>query len=101
MTAVCDEEFASIGTQAVAAQVRADAAIVTEPTALEVCVAHKGFAWLEVEIAGRAAHGSQPQLGVDAIAKAGRVLTGIEDLGRRLGGGAGHALLGPARCTPR
>jgi acetylornithine deacetylase len=95
VTAVCDEEFASIGTQAVAAQVRADAAIVTEPTALDVCVAHKGFAWLEVEIAGRAAHGSQPQLGIDAIAKAGRVLTGLEDLGRRLAAEPGHALLGP------
>ena len=42
---------------------------MTEPTALEVCVAHKGFAWLEIEVAGHAAHGSQPQLGVDAIAK--------------------------------
>jgi acetylornithine deacetylase len=94
VAAVCDEEFASIGTQAVAQQVRADAAIVTEPTALEVCVAHKGFAWLEIEIAGRAAHGSQPQLGVDAIAKAGRVLTGIEDLGRRLADDPGHPLLG-------
>ena len=68
---------------------------MTEPTALEICVAHKGFAWLEVEIAGRAAHGSQPQLGVDAIAKAGRVLTGIENLGRRLAREPGHALLGP------
>ena len=95
VAAVCDEEFASIGTQAVAEQISADAAIVTEPTALEICVAHKGFAWLEVEIAGRAAHGSQPQLGVDAIAKAGRVLTGIENLGRRLAREPGHALLGP------
>jgi acetylornithine deacetylase len=95
VAAVCDEEFASIGTQAVAAQLHADAAIVTEPTALEVCVAHKGFAWLEVEIAGRAAHGSQPLLGIDAIAKAGRVLTGIEDLGRRLAAEPGHDLLGP------
>jgi acetylornithine deacetylase/succinyl-diaminopimelate desuccinylase-like protein len=94
VAAVCDEEFASIGTQALAHSVRADAAIVTEPTDLEVCVAHKGFVWLEVEIAGRAAHGSQPQLGVDAIAKSGRVLTGIEELGRRLAAGPGHALLG-------
>ena len=94
VAAVCDEEFASIGTQAVAGEVHADAAIVTEPTALEICVAHKGFAWLEVEITGRAAHGSQPQLGVDAIAKAGRVLTGIEDLGRRLASEPGHPLLG-------
>jgi acetylornithine deacetylase len=95
VAAVCDEEFASIGTQAVAETIYADAAIVTEPTALEICVAHKGFAWLEVEIAGRAAHGSQPQLGLDAIAKAGRVLTGIEGLGRRLASEPGHPLLGP------
>jgi len=94
VAAVCDEEFASIGTQELARQVRADAAIVTEPTSLGVCIAHKGFAWLEVEVAGRAAHGSQPQLGIDAIAKAGRVLTGIEELGRSLAAGSGHPLLG-------
>jgi acetylornithine deacetylase len=94
VVAVCDEEFASIGTQAVARDVRADAAIVTEPTSLGVCIAHKGFAWLEVEVAGRAAHGSQPQLGVDAIAKAGRVLTGIEELGATLAAGTAHPLLG-------
>ncbi len=95
VAAVCDEEFASIGTQAIAGTVHADAAIVTEPTALEVCVAHKGFAWLEVEIAGRAAHGSQVQLGIDAIAKSGRILTGIEELGQRLAAGPAHPLLGP------
>ena len=67
---------------------------MTEPTALEVWVAHKGFAWLEVDVAGRAAHGSQPQLGVDAIAKSGRVLTGIEDLGRGSPPAPGIALLG-------
>jgi acetylornithine deacetylase len=94
VVAVCDEEFASIGTQAVARDMRADAAIVTEPTSLGVCIAHKGFAWLEVEVAGRAAHGSQPQLGVDAIAKAGRVLTGIEELGASLAAGSAHPLLG-------
>jgi acetylornithine deacetylase len=94
VVAVCDEEFASIGTQAVADVLRADAAIVTEPTALEVTVAHKGFAWLEIDVAGHAAHGSQPQLGVDAIAKSGRILTGIEELDRRLAAGPGHALLG-------
>ena len=76
------------------ADLRADAAIVTEPTALAVCVAHKGFAWLEVEVTGRAAHGSQVQLGIDAIAKSGRVLTGIEELGQQLASGAGHPLLG-------
>ena len=73
----------------------ADAAIVTEPTALEVCVAHKGFLWLEVETAGVAAHGSRPDLGVDAIAAMGGVLTGLERLPADLAAGRAHPLLGP------
>jgi acetylornithine deacetylase/succinyl-diaminopimelate desuccinylase family protein len=95
VTAVCDEEHASIGAEALAAGTWADAAIVAEPTALEVCVAHKGFLWLEVETSGVAAHGSRPDLGVDAIARMGRVLTGIETLAGRLAAGYRHPLLGP------
>jgi len=116
LTAVADEEFASVGTEAVAATVRADAAIVTEPTELQLAVAHRGFVHLEVEVHGRAAHGSRPHLGIDAIAKMGRVLVGIEELDRRLranpthphvGSGSVHASLieggqefssYPARC---
>ena len=64
---------------------RADAAIVTEPTELELVVAHKGFVWLEVEVTGRAAHGSRPHLGVDAIVKAGPVLTALGELDVALG----------------
>jgi acetylornithine deacetylase len=94
LTAVADEEFASIGTEAIAASVRADAAIVTEPTEMRVAVAHRGFVHLEVEVHGRAAHGSRPDLGVDAIAKAGRVLVGIEQLDARLRSGSTHARLG-------
>jgi acetylornithine deacetylase len=96
VTCVADEEVASLGTQAVLdlGAWHADAAIVTEPTALDVCVAHKGFGWLEVEVHGRAAHGSRPDLGVDAIAKAGRILGGVQELDRRLRAGAGHPLLG-------
>lgn len=73
--------------------VDADAAVVTEPTELELAVAHKGFLWAEVEVAGRAAHGSRPDLGVDAIVKAGRVLTALEELDAALGGRT-HPLLG-------
>ena len=94
LTAVVDEEYASIGTDAVAASLRADAAIVTEPTGLGVCVAHKGFVWLEVETAGRAAHGSRPDLGLDAIAKMGRVLVGLEALDGWYRSKPSHALLG-------
>ncbi len=94
VTCVADEEVASLGMQAVLATWRTDAAIVTEPTGLDVCVAHKGFVWLEAEVHGRAAHGSKPDLGVDAIAKAGYVLTGVDELDHALRAGAGRPLLG-------
>ena len=94
VTAVADEEHSSVGTQAVLEQVGADACVVTEPTGLDVMVAHKGFAWWEVTAAGRAAHGSQPQLGVDAIAAIGPVLVGVAELERSLAERR-HELLGP------
>ena len=93
VAAVADEEHASLGVQEVLRTVRADAAIVTEPTELEVVVAHKGFVWSEIAVTGRAAHGSRPHLGVDAIVKAGPLLTGLGGLDRSLGART-HPLLG-------
>jgi acetylornithine deacetylase len=95
VTAVADEEFASIGVQDVIRHMRADAAVVTEPTGLDLCVAHKGFVWLEVETFGAAAHGSLPEEGVDAIAKMGLVLTGLDALARELQSRPGDPLVGP------
>ena len=94
VAAVADEEVASVGTSAVLKRIEADAAIVTEPTEMRLCLAHKGFAWLEVEARGVAAHGSRPDLGVDAVAHMGRILTGVLELDRRLRAGRGHLLLG-------
>src|SRR5437773_9997924 len=94
VTAVADEEVASLGTSAVLEKFRADFGIVTEPTELQLCLAHKGFVWLEVETHGVAAHGSRSDLGVDAIAHMGRVLTGVLDLDSRLHEGPRHGLLG-------
>jgi acetylornithine deacetylase len=97
VAAVADEEHASIGVQealaALGGAAGADAAIVTEPTELELVVAHKGFVWAEVEVAGRAAHGSRPHLGVDAIVKAGPILTALGELDVALGART-HPLLG-------
>jgi acetylornithine deacetylase len=93
VAAVADEEHASLGVQEILGHVGADAAIVTEPTELEVVIAHKGFAWAEVEITGRAAHGSRPHLGVDAIVKAGAILTALGELDASLAAGT-HELLG-------
>ena len=94
VTAVVDEEVASIGTQSVLKRVRADAAIVSEPTQMQVCVAHKGFVGFEIETHGRAAHGSRPDLGVDAIAKMGHVLVSLDALDRSLRERPTHRLLG-------
>jgi acetylornithine deacetylase len=94
IAAVADEEVGSLGTEAVLHRIEADAAIVTEPTELRLCLAHKGFAWFEVETRGVAAHGSRPDLGVDAVAHMGRVLTGVLELDQRLRAGRKHLLLG-------
>lgn len=75
LAAVADEEYESLGTRAlVASGVRADAAIVTEPTRLAISPAHRGFAWIELVVHGRAAHGSRYDLGIDAIRHAALVL---------------------------
>ena len=94
LAAVADEEHASIGVQSVLKRIRADAAIVTEPTALELCIAHKGFSWHQITTTGRAAHGSRPDLGVDGIAHMGRVLNRLEVLQAELSRRPPHALLG-------
>jgi acetylornithine deacetylase len=90
---VADEEYASFGTEEVVRHFRADAAIVTEPSHLELTVAHKGFAWFEVTVEGRAAHGSRPDLGIDAIAKAGKVLVALEAYDRRMRANPTHEIL--------
>ena len=94
VAAVVDEEYASLGADALVTEWQADAAVVTEPTDLEIAIAHKGFAWFEVETRGRAAHGSRPADGRDAILRMGRVLQRLEGLDRALQSRAPHALVG-------
>ncbi|MET4004235.1 MULTISPECIES: ArgE/DapE family deacylase [Arthrobacter] len=91
---VADEEFASAGTEEVLRHFTADAAIVSEPTHEDIVISHRGFVWFDVTIHGTAAHGSRPDLGIDAIAKAGKFLTGLDDLSRSLPQGAAHEMLG-------
>ena len=93
---VVDEEHASIGADALVTAWRTDGAVVTEPTELQVAVAHKGFEWVEVETEGRAAHGSRPRDGRDAIMRMGRVLGALETLDRDLQAGRAHPLVGAA-----
>ena len=94
VAAVCDEEFASIGTERVMEKTRVDAAIVGEPSALQIERCHKGFAWIDVETKGLAAHGSMWETGVDAIAEMGKVLAGLDAVGVKLQKRR-HPVLGP------
>jgi acetylornithine deacetylase len=118
VAAVIDEEYKSAGTRAlVESGIRASAAVVTEPTRLAICPAHRGFAWLELVVHGRAAHGSRWDLGVDAIALAALVIADLERYQQEHLAKKAHRLLGrpslhasivaggtelstyPARCT--
>lgn len=95
IAAVVDEEFESVGMRALLADgVRADAAIVAEPTGLAICPAHRGFAWLEIVVRGRAAHGSRYDLGIDAITHAALLLTELDRVQREVLPLTTHRLLG-------
>ena len=96
LAAVADEEYTSIGADSLVKKWTADAAVVTEPTGLAVAVGHKGFSWVEVTTRGRAAHGSRPQEGRDAILKMGHVLNRLHALGQTLQAREPHPLLGCA-----
>ena len=117
VAAVADEEYASLGAEALARRWGADAAVIPEPTGLAVAITHKGFSCVDVVTHGRAAHGSRPTDGIDAVLLMGRVLARLESLDRdlqsrvphpRLGTGSLHAgrIVGgtelsmyPARCS--
>ncbi|MBI2796586.1 MAG: ArgE/DapE family deacylase [Gemmatimonadetes bacterium] len=97
VAAVTDEEFESAGTRTLLSRgVRAEAAIVTEPTRLAICPAHRGFAWIEVTVHGRAAHGSRYDLGTDAIRGAALVMAELDAIEERELTERRHPLLGHA-----
>lgn len=95
VAAVADEEYGSLGTSDLLNYVKPDAAIVTEPTAARVCLAHKGYLWVEVVTEGKAAHGSRFDLGIDANMRMGRFLAELDKLERDLRARKPHPLVGP------
>tara|TARA_B100001123_G_scaffold65889_1_gene73189 strand:+ start:18770 stop:19903 length:1134 start_codon:yes stop_codon:yes gene_type:complete len=96
VAAVIDEEHSSLGADALVRQYDADAAVITEPTDLKMATCHQGFEWIEVETRGRAAHGSRPADGRDAIVFMGRVLDSLDRLSKELTQRPKHRLLGTA-----
>jgi acetylornithine deacetylase len=95
IAAVADEEHGSLGTERLCEQVVCDGAIVTEPTDLAICRAHRGFIWFRIETVGRAAHGSRYQEGIDANLHMGRVLAALDDHAQKLIHREPHPLMGP------
>lgn len=89
-----EEESASGCRRLVDDGLRADAAVVCEPTGLAIMPAHKGFAWVQVDFRGQAAHGSRPERGVDAILHAGLFLARLDELETALSKRKPHPLLG-------
>ena len=94
VASVVDEEYTSLGTEKLMESFKADGAVVCESTGLDIGVAHKGFVWLEVETFGKAAHGSRPEKGIDAIAKMGKFLVELDDFGSKVLSERSHSLLG-------
>ena len=97
LSAVVDEEYGSIGSEALLAEWDrwpADAVLIAEPTELAISIAHRGFVWLEIETFGVAAHGSRPHLGVDAIVKMGKILVALDAHDRAMRAAPTHELLG-------
>lgn len=94
-TGVSDEEYASLGTEDLARDIHADAGLVLEPTEQRICPAHRGFILFDVEVFGKAAHGSRYMDGVDAILHMGRFLNGLESLADELITRPAHPLVGP------
>jgi acetylornithine deacetylase len=91
--AVVDEEYDSIGSEKVLDGYPVDGVIVCEPTEMKVGVAHMGFAWIEIEAIGKAAHGSVVEEGQDAIVDMARIIEEMETLETR-SGHKSHVLLG-------
>jgi acetylornithine deacetylase len=97
IAAVIDEEYDSLGTKSlIQSGIKADAAIVTEPTRLAICPAHRGFVWAKATISGRAAHGSRYDIGIDAIMHAACFLAELDKLHQDSIATKTHQLLGKA-----
>lgn len=93
---VADEEHESIGTTDLVARVRPDAAVVIEPSDLDVCIAHRGFGLFRLRTRGQAAHGGRSDLGVDANLHMGLALAEVDRLRGRWKSTHRHPRLGPA-----
>lgn len=96
LTFVADEEYESIGTRDIIKQYKTDAAIVTEPTDLQICIGHRGFGVFKIKTKGKIAHGGRHREGIDANTKMGLLLAEIDTFAREIPIEKTHPLCGEA-----
>ncbi len=93
---VVDEEHKSIGAQALVKKLKTDASIVTEPTGLDICLAHRGFGVYKLTTYGKTAHGGRHRQGIDANTRMGLLLAELDKLSKKLPEWKKHPLCGEA-----
>jgi len=93
---VADEEYESVGAKALVKKMKTDCAIVTEPTDLKLCTAHRGFGIWKIMVKGKTAHGGNHHLGVDANMHAGLLMAEFHKLSQKLPDERKHPLCGEA-----
>lgn len=91
---VADEEYNSMGTEYALSKYHTDGAIVTEPTDLDICIAHKGFGLFEIVTQGRSAHGGLPDEGIDANMHMAAVMQELSLMSNQFNSTKAHPLLG-------
>ena len=102
LTFSADEENKSLGTEYIVQKWlptlphQPSGAIFLEPTELEIGICHKGFIWYEIQVIGKAAHGSQPSEGIDAILPLQAALAELKDIEKELSYGPNDPFLGSA-----
>lgn len=95
VVAAPDEETGTHGAaHLVELGIRADMAIILEPTRCLPVIAHKGAFWYDIELRGRSGHGSQPASGVSTNAALARFLPELLNIHRHVSEASPHPLLG-------
>lgn len=98
LAAVVDEEYSFRGVVKLCEGLKADAAVVAEPTEFKCVIASKGVLRWRIRTKGKAAHSSKPHLGVNAITAMSRVVLALNEDHERMQA-VKHPLLGPGTCN--
>jgi len=95
-SATCNEENGGTGASKLVESVKADFAVIGEPTELKLVTRHKGVMRADITVYGKATHSSTPELGCNAIYTANRIVSAFEVLANNLKSQTSDPVLGNA-----